>query len=336
MPVKSSGSLTFTEIAAEFGLPPGKNLGAYRVSQTVSGLESLPLDSGIPQSGPIKFSDFYSKKLNIVVDCGGGTRINAKSRYDNNNSITVIGNFTSRPGSAAGKRVIIHTNQTIGSDQKSAGATYCSLSTGYWDSITDLVIDIGPSGGVYGAGGDGGTGGSYDATSGQSGTSALGVILTNNTIINNRGTIAGGGGGGGGGGGALQTANGKQVNGFGGGGGGGNGSPAGSGGGGGGGEFPATSGSDGSLTAGGLGGTSGITDKGGTQGTASGGAGGAGGTAGDGAVGGNGSFSGRDQGNFSTPGGNGGSGGYAIVVNGPTLSVSGTVIGSQLSNTNPG
>ena len=34
MTIKSSGSsLSFTEISDEFGFPPDKNLGAYRVSQ---------------------------------------------------------------------------------------------------------------------------------------------------------------------------------------------------------------------------------------------------------------------------------------------------------------
>lgn len=61
MTIKASGSsLSYTEIAAEFGSPTGKNLGAYRVSQTVGTL-TLPLDAGIPSSGTIRFSDFYSK-----------------------------------------------------------------------------------------------------------------------------------------------------------------------------------------------------------------------------------------------------------------------------------
>jgi hypothetical protein len=79
--ISSGSSLSFTDIYTEFGLPPGKNLGAYRLDGgiTVSGLESLALDnevnsSGIitaliPKSGTIKFSDFYGKKLNIVIDC---------------------------------------------------------------------------------------------------------------------------------------------------------------------------------------------------------------------------------------------------------------------------
>ena len=70
MTIKNSGSsLSFTEISNEFGQPPGKNIGAYRVSQNVGSLSNLPLDSGIPQSGQIAFSDFYGKRLNNVVDC---------------------------------------------------------------------------------------------------------------------------------------------------------------------------------------------------------------------------------------------------------------------------
>ena len=69
MTIKASGSsLLFGEIVNEFGLPSGRNLGAYRVSQNVGTLTNLPLDAGVPQSGTIKFSDFYSKKLNIVVN----------------------------------------------------------------------------------------------------------------------------------------------------------------------------------------------------------------------------------------------------------------------------
>ena len=64
MGVKASGSsLSFSEIETEFGQNSDRDLGEYRVSQTVGGLSSQPLDTGIPQSGEIKFSDFYSKKI---------------------------------------------------------------------------------------------------------------------------------------------------------------------------------------------------------------------------------------------------------------------------------
>ena len=73
MTIKSSGSsLAFSEIEAEFGSNGGRTLGNYRLTQSVGSLSNLPLDSGIPTSGPIKFSDFNGKRINIVVDWFSG------------------------------------------------------------------------------------------------------------------------------------------------------------------------------------------------------------------------------------------------------------------------
>jgi hypothetical protein len=69
MTLQSSGSISLSQISNEFGLPSSRNFGAYRVRETYSALSNIPLDTGVPQSGPIKFSDFYNKKLNIIVDC---------------------------------------------------------------------------------------------------------------------------------------------------------------------------------------------------------------------------------------------------------------------------
>jgi len=89
MTIKSSGSsLSFSEIEAEFGANGSRSLGSYRLTQNIGSLSNLPLDSGIPTSGEIKFSDFYSKKLNVVVDCHSGgeeTRKSAKNDKWNNN-----------------------------------------------------------------------------------------------------------------------------------------------------------------------------------------------------------------------------------------------------------
>ena len=88
MAVKASGNpLAFTEIEAEFGQNTDRDLGEYRVSQTIGGLSNQPLDTGIPQgSNPISFSDFYSKRLNVVIDYHSGSSENrptvAKTRYD--------------------------------------------------------------------------------------------------------------------------------------------------------------------------------------------------------------------------------------------------------------
>ena len=216
MALQASGSaISASGIRTEFGASGTSNsvrLGGYRVSQTVSGLTNMPLDNGIPQSGTIKFSDFYSKKLNVVVDYTSPTivtKVTGRSDYDaNNNKVVVIGGFRSRPANPAGTKVWIHTNGDIGSDVQSSTRSYASLLTGNWDSTTDLRVDIGPNGRVFGAGGDGGKGGNADGTSasdglpGGSGTSALGVNTTVFVIVTNRGRLQCGGGGGGGGGGA--------------------------------------------------------------------------------------------------------------------------------------
>ena len=50
MTIKASGSsLSFSEIAQEHGLPPRRNLGAYRMSKNIGSLTNLPLATGIPQ-----------------------------------------------------------------------------------------------------------------------------------------------------------------------------------------------------------------------------------------------------------------------------------------------
>ena len=67
MTIKAAGTqLKFSEIEAEFGSNPGRSLGRYRSthpdftneSPSGSSLSNLPLDTGIPLSGQIKFSNF--------------------------------------------------------------------------------------------------------------------------------------------------------------------------------------------------------------------------------------------------------------------------------------
>ena len=61
MALQSTGTISFSNIANEFGTPNGNNLGAYRVSENRGSLTNLPLDDTIPQSGEIRFSDFYGE-----------------------------------------------------------------------------------------------------------------------------------------------------------------------------------------------------------------------------------------------------------------------------------
>lgn len=344
MTLQASGPISFSQIANEFGTPPGKNLGAYRVSQTISGLTNLALDNEvsntgiitavIPQSGQIKFSDFYSKKLNVVVDCTPEPglvreKVIGRNRYNNNNGTSVIGNFKqTRPDPPENIKVWIHTNGQIGSNRRTFNnqipRTYSSLVTGTWSSSTDLKVDIGPDGFVTGSGGDGGAGGNgagKSASAGLSGfygSSAIGVNETNAPIIiTNRGRIQGGGGGGGGGGASWnENRRGRRrdlvYNAGGGGGGGGWGYPSGRGGTGGiangrDGADPGDVGFDGSLLFGGNGGTGGGTTR------DSGGGGGGGARNGERGLNGNdpGSAQPNATGGNDTSGGTGGPG-YAL------------------------
>jgi len=244
MTIKSSGSsLSFTEISNEFGLPPNKNLGAYRVDANIGSLSELALDSGIPQSGQIKFSDFYGKKLNIVVRCTGGNR--ATANYSDG---VVVGGFKNRPsrnsgGWQGGKKIFINVTGTYSSNGASESEfAFKTGNSSVWPSGTDMVIDVSSSGRIVGRGGNGG-----NASGGDGGNGSNGLRYLSGAEINNNGYISGGGGGGGGGGRAEQNDWGDRNDAEGGGGGGGNGIPAGSGGNGNGG------GGDGSSTNGGSG-----------------------------------------------------------------------------------
>ena len=307
MSIKSSGnSLAFSEIEAEFGQNGGRSLGGYRLTQNVGSLSNLPLDSGIPTSGQIKFSDFYGKRLNVVVDCHSGGREDRKSAKGdkwNNNAVTVIGGFRSKKES--GSKIIINVNKKFCSDK--SNIVNCALKTGSWDSTATVQVDVGSSGVVLGAGGDGGKGAdglANNGNSGGNGTSALG-IEHNNVVVNiaSGGILRAGFGGGGGGGGHRQFDKRRDRRAGGGGGGGGAGCPAGNGGPGGGtgGGFGSGSGNpggSGSETSGGGGGSGGNNEN-----EAVGGVGGSGGQPGSNAGGGQ---------SRATSGGSGGSNGAAI------------------------
>ena len=212
MTIKASGgnpptnSISFQEIEAEFGAQSPRSLGSYRHTQTVNGLTFNGIDSGVPSSGEIKFSDFYGKSLNIVVDCfSGGDEflINAKNNKWNNNNIVII-NPSTVSKKEQGTKITIRVNKKFGSDK--SNQQHCALRTGTWNNPAQIIVDLGSRAEIYGAGGNGGQGANGTTTNGFSGgdgTSGLG-IEHQGTVINYRyGSLisAGFGGGGGGGGG---------------------------------------------------------------------------------------------------------------------------------------
>jgi hypothetical protein len=364
MALQESGPIKFSDIAREFGTPTGKNLGAYRISSPpVGSLSGLPLDDGIPQSGPIKFSDFYGKRLNVIVDLysieENSTRLIIKNRYKPDN-VTIIGGFkqpTDLPQNGDGKRIIANVNKTIGSEK--TGRNYCALRTGTWGNDVNLEIVVGPDGTIIGAGGDGGNGGGINggsAGNGTTGSSALGLQYP--TRVTNNGKIVAGSGGGGGGAGAYGRETNSQrrcdppsesprIGGA--GGAGGRGLPAGSGGAQntswsrlgnkqGGSRTFATSGTSGSVLSNGDGGARGvIVPQDGASCSNQDGRSGFGGAAG--AAGANAVISSRDgysTGNASSPG-SGGTSGYAIIIDstsGNLISFTGTPVdGTNITST---
>ena len=227
--------IKFSYLENEFGSNTTRSLGAYRVSETIGGL-TVPtigwtqFKSGpIPNSGTIKFSDFYGKMAITVVDLHSGdatTRENIRGKFNSGN-VRVVGGFgsintqdTAAPngnGTVRGKYVIARVNKTIGSEKADDDKSKVALRTGSWDANTQLEINIGSDGKLFGAGGDGGNGSmGYDPKgSGGAGnrnnapnnaTSALGIeyFSGNATKIINGGRIQCGYGGGGGGGHAAK------------------------------------------------------------------------------------------------------------------------------------
>lgn len=346
---KTSGQqLSFEDdIENEFGENPSRSLGSYRrnhpdfQNKNCGALTNLPLDTGIPNDGEIKFSDFYGKKLNIVIDyyndtgSAGGAENNILNREDNgaptmaatwryvnqNGRVKVVGGYQSKPTATlnqgtynltnattntswqGGKKVFIHVNKKVGGigANNQADRNRVALRTGGWPNNTDLQIDIGSSGRLQGAGGNGRTGTTNGGTPAQALPGTSALGVEYAAQINNNGIIRCGYGGGGGGAGSNSDPN-KSMTDYG----------RSGGGGGGGAGIPA--GAGGSQNCGGYGGS--IT---------CGGAGGAGNHDGGGNGGG-----GGDHGVGGGGGGNGGNGGDQ-----PAISTNGTA-GSPSVNASGG
>ena len=179
--------------------------------RTIGSLSGLRLDknscgpsanASIPGPGQtISFSDFYNSRLNVVVDYHTGSteyRAVAKDKYVAN-GVTVVGGFRTRPSSTGGIKVFVNVNKKIGSDTNN-DTHRAALRTGSWDSGTQLTIDVGGSGKIYGAGGGGGNGTAGNGTNGGNGNTAVGFQFNTTLNVASGGYIqqgyAGGGGGG--------------------------------------------------------------------------------------------------------------------------------------------
>jgi len=331
MTLQSSGTIRWSDIRNEFGANisgGGVSLGRYRNSdpnfgnENVGSLTDLPLDIGVPKSGTIKASDFYSKRLNMVLDMYSGgteTRVNCRTRYNDSSKVKVVGQYKARPGSTDNTRVIVNINKTFGSESGSTNRV--AVRTGGWGSNCDLEFEIGSNGKIYGKGGDGGNGGGPTSGGGNGSDGSSGLGIEYSCTINNLGRIqAGYGGGGGGAGVRYWIRSGKKSGGW-------HGSTGGGGGGGAG--VPSSSGGDSPGGAYGSGSNGSDGGNGSDINSGNGGAGGnSAGSGGAGAVVNNSSTSGSSGGSTGNgSGGSGGANGYAIITTQGSLpSISGNAV----------
>lgn len=342
-------SISFGQIQNEFGQNSSSSLGGYRMNDlNIGALTEVSLDrdgagisanSSIPvDNQTIKFSDFFSSRLNVIIDCHTSNQNRVEAKNDKYNAASASGNYVvvgggGKPSNTNGKKIIIHVNKQIGS--AAGDINTCALRTGTWNNGTDLRVEVADSGIIAGAGGNGGEGGGNEDSNGVpggDGNSGLGIQYTGGTTLvttEGNGKIVGGGGGGGGGGsgyGKTERSPKPTLRAEGGGGGGGAGIPAGLGGekgngscvGGGEGCYNDGEGEDGDIgtaTAGGEGGTFSNANQGGEGNNLSGGVGGDGGnpgSSGDGGVAGEGGGGEWEWGPVFYNGSGGGSGGSAI------------------------
>ena len=320
-----TGAIKFSDITTEFGTPTGNNLGAFRVNQTIVG-ESWPLDTGVPTSGAISFSQLKGKTLNVVIDSGTtGDEYNVTLTSYFPSKATAVGGLYTLPGalsSLGGKKYYVYLRKDYGGSD----SVTTSVKSGAWPSGSTLNVVVSNSATIWGRGGNGGGagyGGGWGA-GGETGSNSIGFSYSANLTVNSGSRIiAGFGGGGGGGGGYSDPDSGSYDPSFaGGGGGGGQGNPGGTGG---------YNGYPGSKTNGGTGGNPECFPK--INGKGGGGGGGGGITAGgsqgcegggwgigeSGSINGGGSGAG---GNGGGGGGGGGGNGTAIIQNGATVTVS--------------
>ena len=256
-PYNSGNSpLSFSELENEFGNNGSRSMGGYRMQNlNIGNLTevSLSRDGSGPNANnripvdnePISFSHFFSAKQNIIIDfyTNNQNRVNAKTdKYNSSNSngrYVVVGSVNNaKPSSTNGKKVIIHVNKTIGSEANSVN--HCALRTGTWNAGTELLVEVGSSGFITGAGGRGADSRRQaSGLRGSNGSSALGIQYSGTKVQTTGGKIYAGFGGGGSGGGGDTKKEGSRWGGgrgpevvcAGGGGGGGAGTPAGAGGG---------------------------------------------------------------------------------------------------------
>ena len=181
MALQASGSISASQIRNEFaGVTQVSFSDYFRHAEPTDGLEDFSEtytsanNSGVPTTGAIKFSNFYSKYFEVMYKVGSG------NVRENANTSTLFDTYW---GTNVPKK--LKNNGTIGATSTANAALVVSSNIS-----NTLVIDN--AGSIQGAGGAAGA-----ANGGNGGTGGTAILLNSFCSINNTGTIYGGGGGGG-------------------------------------------------------------------------------------------------------------------------------------------
>lgn len=185
MALQASGSISASQIRNEFaGVTQVSFSDYFRHAEPTDGLEDFSEtytsanNSGVPTTGAIKFSNFYSKYREVMFKVGS---VNVR---ENANTSTL---FSTYWGTNVPKR--LKNNGTIGATSTANVALVVSSNIS-----NTLVIDN--VGSIQGAGGAAGAA-SVTANVRNGGNGGTAILLNSLCSINNTGTIYGGGGGGG-------------------------------------------------------------------------------------------------------------------------------------------
>ena len=206
MALQASGPISASQIRNEFAGVTQVSFSKYfRHAEPTDGLEDFSEtytsanNSGVPTTGAIKFSNFYSKYFEVMYKVGSG------NVRENANTSTLFDTYW---GTNVPKK--LKNNGTIGATSTANAALVVS------SNISNTLV-IYNAGSIQGAGGAAGAA-SVTANVRNGGTGGTAILLNSLCSINNTGTIYGGGGGGGAGtkggtggagtGGSYQQANG--------------------------------------------------------------------------------------------------------------------------------
>ena len=181
MALQSSGPISASQIRNEFAGVIQVSFSKYfRHAEPTDGLEvfsgtyTSANNSGVPTSGAIKFSDFYSKYWEVMFKVGSVNVI------EDANTSTLFGNYW---GTNVPKR--LKNNGTIGATSTGNAALTVSAS------VSGSIVIVN-NGNIQGAGG---AAGAIGADGGNGGNA---IFLSSSCSITNTGTIYAGGGFGGG------------------------------------------------------------------------------------------------------------------------------------------